>query len=131
MNNYISRIIEYRKAKGLSQKQMAEKLGIGQVGYSQIETGKTELTLPRISKIANILEVDLLRLLYPGFDEAKYFQKLKSENERLSKINDLLIDLVESKNNTLGLILQLHPETEYIIKAHKNYDELESLLPKG
>ncbi len=130
MNNYVSRIVELRKAKGLTQKEMAEKLNIGQVGYSQIETGKTELTLQRIARIANILDIDLITLLYPEFGEAKYFQALKDENLSLKKTNDLLINLIESKNTVLGLLLQMYPETENVIKAHKFYNDLESLMTK-
>ncbi|MBT6005438.1 MAG: helix-turn-helix transcriptional regulator, partial [Prolixibacteraceae bacterium] len=116
-----------RKDKNLSQVQMAEKLGIAQVNYSKIETGKTKLISEKLPRIANILGVDLITLLFPEFDKAKYFQKLKNENDRLTKINDLLIDLVESKNNLLGVMLNIHPETKYLIEAHKSYDELEAL----
>lgn len=130
MNNFLSRIVDYRKAKGLTQKEMAEKLGIGQVSYSQIETGKTEISLQRIASIARILEVDLITLLFPDFNDAKYFQALKDENARMKKTNDLLINLVESKNTVLGLLLQMYPETENVIKAHKFYNDLESLMTK-
>ena len=130
MNSFVSRIIEYRKSKGITQKEMADKLGIGQVSYSQIETGKTEITLQRVSSIARILEVDLITLLFPEFSDAKYFQALKDENLRLKKTNDLLINLVESKNTVLGLLLQMYPETENVIKAHKFYNDLESLMTK-
>ena len=130
MNSFVSRIIEYRKSKGFTQKEMADKLGIGQVSYSQIETGKTEITLQRVSSIARILEIDLITLLFPEFSDAKYFQALKDENLRLKKTNDLLINLVESKNTVLGLLLQMYPETENVIKAHKFYNDLESLMTK-
>lgn len=130
MNNFSQRIVEYRKAKGLTQKEMAERLGIGQVSYSQIETGKTEITLQRAASIARILEVDLITLLFPDFNDAKYFQALKEENARLKKMNDLLINLIESKNTVLGLLLQMYPDTEKVIRAHKMYDELEGLLKK-
>jgi transcriptional regulator with XRE-family HTH domain len=130
MNNFLSRIVDYRKAKGLTQKEMAEKLGIGQVSYSQIETGKTEISLQRIASIARILEVDLITLLFPDYNDAKYFQALKDENARMKKTNDLLINLVESKNTVLGLLLQMYPETEHVIKAHKFYNDSESLMKK-
>ena len=127
MEKYLNRIIEIRKAKGLTQKQVADKLNIAHVNYGKIENGKTQLTLERLVSIARILEIDMITLLYPEFNEAMYNQELKKENSRLSKINDLLIDLVESKNTLLGIIIQTHPETKSIIEAHKSYEELEAL----
>ena len=123
MNQYISRIIEYRKAKGLSQKKMAEKIGIGQVGYSQIETGKTELTLPRLTRIANILEIDLITLLWPDYKEIKDFQKLKDDYRRLKKLNNLLISQIERDSADFELIIHYHEETETLISNLKYIKE--------
>jgi len=127
MNSFGKRIAEFRKDRGISQTQMAQELGIAQVNYSKIETGKTQLTLIRLSSIARILKVDMITLLYPDFNEAKYNQELKKENFRLNKINDLLIDLVETKNTVLGIILQNYPETKHLIEGHKSFEELEAL----
>ncbi len=127
MNNFINRIIEYRKAKGITQKKMAEKLSTTQVNYSNLENGKTQLTLEKLVRIANVLDVDIITLLYPDFNEAKYNQELKKENFRLNKINELLIDLVETKNTVLGIILQTYPETKHLIEGHKSFEELEAL----
>jgi transcriptional regulator with XRE-family HTH domain len=124
------RIADLRKERGFSQVQMAEKLNIAQVNYSKIETGKTNLISEKLPRIANILGIDLITLLFPEYNEAKYFQQLKNENTRLKKMNDTLIDLIESKNTLFGIILQLHPETKYIIEAHKTFDELEALGPR-
>lgn len=127
MKNFSNRISELRKSKGLTQKQMAEELAMTQVGYSKIETGKTELTIQKLSRIARILEVDLITLLWPDANLSSDYKKLKEDYSRLNKINDLLVDLVESKNNLLGIILQSHPETKQLIEAHKSYEELEAL----
>jgi transcriptional regulator with XRE-family HTH domain len=127
MNKIISRIIEYRKAKGLTQKQMADKLGIGQVGYSQIETGKTDLTLDRLIRIANVLEVNMITLLYPDFKDVKFFQELQDENFRLKKNNDLLINACEDKDRLLGLILKFYPETARILEANKTLEDIRGL----
>lgn len=75
MNKIANRISELRKGKGLTQKQMADKLAMTQVGYSKIETGKTELTFTRLEKISEILEIDLRSLLFP--DEMKEADRIK------------------------------------------------------
>jgi len=127
MNKFITRIIEYRKAKGLTQKQMADKIGIGQVAYSQIETEKTELTLSRLISISRVLEVNAVTLLWPDFKEIEFFQGLQDENSRLKKNNDLLIKAIEDKERLLGLILQMYPDTKTILEANKALNQIRGL----
>lgn len=42
---------------------MAEKLGIEPASYNRVETGKIVLTLPRLYKIAKILDVSVFDIL--------------------------------------------------------------------
>lgn len=46
-----------RKRAGFSQKEIAEKLGIDASSYSRLEKGEIELTIDKLNKIAEILEV--------------------------------------------------------------------------
>ncbi|MBR6824062.1 MAG: helix-turn-helix transcriptional regulator [Firmicutes bacterium] len=50
-------IRKYRKAMGLSQEQLAERIGISVTHMSHIETGNTKLSLPVFVDIARALEV--------------------------------------------------------------------------
>lgn len=50
-------IRKIRKAHGLSQEELAEKIGISTTHMSHIETGNTKLSLPVLVSIADILEV--------------------------------------------------------------------------
>lgn len=127
MNMYVERIAQYRKSKGLTQKQMADKLGIAQVNYGKIENGKTELTLSKLAKISNILDVNIITLLWPDYKDAEFNQKLVDENSRLKKNNDLLIKANEDKDRFLGLILQFYPETKSIMEANKSINDLRGL----
>jgi transcriptional regulator with XRE-family HTH domain len=52
-----------REARGLSQKQMADKLGITQQAYSNLEKKPERATLERLRQIATILQVELITLL--------------------------------------------------------------------
>ncbi|MBS7062722.1 MAG: helix-turn-helix transcriptional regulator [Eubacterium sp.] len=47
----------FRKDCGLSQKQLAEKVGISTTHLSHIETGNTKLSLPVFVDIAEALSV--------------------------------------------------------------------------
>ncbi len=100
MNKILNRIIEYRKAKGLVQKQMADKLEIAQVNYGKIENGKTELTLDRLLKIADILEVSVNELINPDFNPDNLSKELQEENLNLKnqiEEKDELIKLLKDK----------------------------------
>ena len=51
------RIRKYRKAHGLSQEELAERVDISTTHMSHIETGNTKLSLPVLVDIAAALEV--------------------------------------------------------------------------
>lgn len=60
MLNYFQigqRIRKFRKAAGLSQEELAEKIDISTTHMSHIETGNTKLSLPVLTEIALILDV--------------------------------------------------------------------------
>jgi len=50
-------IRKIRKAHGLSQEELAEKINISTTHMSHIETGNTKLSLPVLVDIAAVLEV--------------------------------------------------------------------------
>lgn len=57
---YIGAVIrEERKKQGLTQQQMADKLGIKRGAYSQYETGKNSISMETWYRIATILSIDL------------------------------------------------------------------------
>jgi len=57
MENILEKIKEIRKKKGFSHEYMAHELKMSQVSYSKIEKNETKLTLERLYKIAEILEI--------------------------------------------------------------------------
>ncbi len=60
VNEKIRRI---REAKDLTQEQMAEKLGISQSAYGDIERGDNDPKLSKLQKIADIFEMQLSELV--------------------------------------------------------------------
>lgn len=58
------RIRRCRKAKGLSQEELAEKVGISTPHMSHIENGNTKLSLPVLVDLAVSLEVSTDLLLF-------------------------------------------------------------------
>ena len=58
------RIRKIRKARGISQEQLAEKIGISTTHMSHIETANTKLSLSVFVSIAEALDVRTDALLY-------------------------------------------------------------------
>lgn len=57
------RVRRYRKACGLSQEALAERVGISTTHMSHIETGNTKLSLPVLAALAQALSVKTDALL--------------------------------------------------------------------
>ena len=53
----LTKIKLLRKAKGISQKVLAEMIGVEQSAYSKIESGKTHITLNTFLRICEVLNV--------------------------------------------------------------------------
>jgi len=66
-------IKKLRELRNYSQEYMAENIGVSQVTYSRMETGQTKLNISRMQQIAEVLEIDLIRLF--SFDEDEIFCK--------------------------------------------------------
>lgn len=77
-----ARIRELRKARRLTQEQLAELLGIEQKHISLIELGKSYPSLDRLMRIAEILGVPLPSL----FDFAHHEQEALSPEVMAKKI---------------------------------------------
>lgn len=59
MVDYHKNIKHLREFKNYTQEFMADELGISQRAFSSIENGSTHLTVDRLYKIANILQVSV------------------------------------------------------------------------
>lgn len=63
MKIFCERLIEMRKSLGMTQRQVAEKLGITQPSYIRYEIGNSEPTLENLAKLADIFDVSVDYLL--------------------------------------------------------------------
>ncbi|MEO0040931.1 MAG: hypothetical protein RL329_379 [Bacteroidota bacterium] len=78
------KIKKIRDLRGLKQETMAESLGISQEHYSKIEANKTNLSMPKLEKIAKILEVNPADLI--DFDESKVLLNINENNHKATQI---------------------------------------------
>lgn len=58
-------LAEVRKAKGLSQKEMAERLGLPRSTYCEYETGNKSIPADVAKKISKILNKPIASLFLP------------------------------------------------------------------
>lgn len=74
----------FRKRKGLSQKELADKIGIGLTNISYIENGKYTPRLNTLLKMSKIFEVEL----YEFFIFDSHIEKEKIQEHLLKAIDD-------------------------------------------
>lgn len=87
--NIGSEIKHYRKAKGLTQKQLGTLLGSTQQMIAQYESGKHIPKVDTVNKIAKALDVDPFSLY--SFDMAS--EVLSKHGEKGNRINNLFHQL--------------------------------------
>ncbi len=63
MEKFIVRLLEQRKANGLTQQQVAKYLGITQPSYIRYERGEAEPTLTNVVKLCELFDVSADYLL--------------------------------------------------------------------
>lgn len=87
-----------RKKKGLTQADMAQRLGLSIRGYSKVELGETQLGVIRLFEIAEILDVSVHEVLLPDLEELRYeIQEGKNiQQERIKKLHLLLEKIFSS-----------------------------------
>lgn len=124
MNNSIGENIrKHREFKGYSQEYMAQELGINQSSYAKIEKESTKLTVDRLQRISEVLEVEVSTLLnsskQPIFNQT---------NENGSYANGYIENLyIENKEITEKL---LQSKDELIKKLEEQVSFMKKLLDK-
>ena len=95
-----------RLEKNLTQEQMSEKLNLSTSAYCKIEYGETDLTLPRLDKIAKVLGISALSLfshidksMNPDTDNSCK----NSNNDSTDDLNDLR-ELIKANTRIIDLL---------------------------
>ncbi|MBR2478484.1 MAG: helix-turn-helix domain-containing protein [Bacteroidales bacterium] len=111
------KIYEVRRAKGVSQEEMANRMGIALNSYRKLERGKTSLVNSKLWDIANALGVSVRELVLEedqstgiSLAEAernefkREIEKLKEENALLKQHIVLLNEKTETYTKNKGTI---------------------------
>jgi transcriptional regulator with XRE-family HTH domain len=75
-------IRKFRTLKGYSQESMAQQLGLSPNGYAKIERDETDISLKRLEAIADILKVNIFKIL--NFDDKLIFSMDNHQNQNNS-----------------------------------------------
>lgn len=101
------RIRRYRKAHGMSQDELAEKVGISVTHMSHIETGNTKLSLPVLVALSESLEVRA--------DDLLFSNTAASSNTVAEQISSVLEDCSAAQAR---VILDIVKASKISIKKH-------------
>ncbi len=119
----VSRILEERKSRGISKKQIAQDLGLNPVTYSDMENGKTKFSVVRLIAVLKYLEIeDIFKAELPGevgdsgpqdlvvvedfesfltrfHQQSEHLEELKKENKEIKALLHQIIDKLGSKKD--------------------------------
>lgn len=109
--NFSENLKKIRKEKGLSQKEVARRLGVSQPSYAQYERGVRSPKVETIERIADALEVPLTELL--GDKNNRIFKYFK-----MTRLNEQI-----DKNTLLNSTISIHFDGDEFTK-----EELEDII---
>lgn len=90
MNNVGNRIRKMREEKGITQELMAMSLDITQSNYGRLEKDDRRLTVPKIQKIAEILNVSIAQIFNESSE--KVINQMHNESPTAYNVENLYQD---------------------------------------
>lgn len=140
MNELAENIKKFRKEKGMTQQELANKTGISIMSIKRYESGQREVNTRIALEIAKVLNVTLGELLGvpPGKDSMKRFDAFISSQERQlnainemfekNKCDELAIDGLENYIKYLGYeIIIENPDSHFLqLKRDGKYYQVSS-----
>lgn len=132
VNEYIkigSRIKDLRKARGLSQKEMAQRTGIPYSTYSNYENNNREPSKGQLEKIASALGISEVELL--GLTTEEILKPLKDEVAFLNFLLSLGYEYVDTfYDNDYGYdrCLYISKENIDLPLTKEEYEDLKSAI---
>ena len=88
MKTVFENIKKFRELKSITRESMAADLGMSLSGYSKLERGEVDLTLSKILKISQILNVTIEQLL--NFDPSQIFNDMENKEINNTSINSVV-----------------------------------------
>jgi len=86
-----------RQQKNITKKYVADQLGISIRTYSRLESGETPMTIRRLNRLCEILNVTISKILFYQEDANREIDPLEFENKIYSYIDYLENEIVKLK----------------------------------
>ncbi len=119
MKEIIDNIKKFRELKSFTREMMADKLEMSVSGYSKLERGEVDLTLTKLYKIADLLEVSVSQIL--KFDASQIFNV--SHNNVVNGVNGIEVkELYRDDRNKLKFKPPISPIEEFRAKAKQHLE---------
>lgn len=123
-------IRKYRKEKGLTQKELAERLGVSQAMITQYENGKRIPKIDTINNIAGALEMGIRRL-YPDFSREEWetsdtFKRVQAQR----KTDEIILNLLSSLYGNIEKVKDHLEKSAYDTYFKLTINEKEHILTR-
>ena len=86
-----------RKGQGFSQKEIADRLKITQQAYSNLESGKFEITLKRLDEILAVLGIEDEEVMQGNYTDTEALREILALE---TELHQRLVDLLPSNEDT-------------------------------
>lgn len=118
-NSIKENIRKIRKSKGLTQEEMAHRMGISLTAYRDLEKGATGIVNSNISKIAEITGISTAEVLgYSEQSQTVTVNDVKAEyNRRIDTLQTRINDL-EKIVASLEALIKVKDEVISMLKKH-------------
>ncbi len=110
-------IRKFRELKNITREHMANDLEMSLSGYAKIERGETEITVQKLYRIAEILDINVSQIM--NFDASQIFNISNNEN----------IHSIGSKDQVINIITD-QMKDKYINLLESEVERLKGLINK-
>ncbi len=117
MNFINEKIRSIRKSRDWSQEEMAEKLSMSVHGYGKIERGETKPNILKLRKIAEVLNVDLLKLLLSNGNNNSYNDANSGSSREVTFEMEILKMEISHKDEVIFLQKREIAHLEHIVEV--------------
>jgi len=132
--NIGEKIVEYRKSKGLSIKELSKKSGVTSSMLSQIENGHANPSINSLKTIAKALEVPIFNFFISPIDTSSLVVRADQRKKMILPDNDAFAYelLSPNTNGSIGMMLMtLKPKTSSSKSLMDHPGEEEAFVKKG
>ncbi len=85
----LTELRQARDAKGYSQEEVADRIGVSQSTYFRLENRKGKMEMECLQQIAAVLDMDLVKLLGRG-EDITHKKTVQAQEKYLSKKDDII-----------------------------------------